>query len=204
MSAAHSADGAEQPATLTALAAELRAEGSVISPFVIDPAAPAALGDLVAAGPRAASDPAAYAAVVELVREGYLLHYGRPRMIAGADADLALLAGDYLYAKGLRLLARLDDLSAVAELADLIAVSARIHADGEPLADLAGASWLAAAISIGVDDLPEGRAEAAKEAESGQSESLLRWVRAGAEQAGLEDRLRAAAEAVGFAPFDRG
>ncbi len=47
--------------------------------------------------------------MVEAVREGYLLHYGEPRLLAGHDADLALLAGDYLYALGIERLAALGD-----------------------------------------------------------------------------------------------
>ena len=58
---------------------------------------------------RAAAAPGEYALVVEAVREGYLLHYGEPRLLAGHDADLALLAGDYLYALGLDRLAALGD-----------------------------------------------------------------------------------------------
>ena len=52
--------------------------------------------------------------MIEAVREGYLLHYGEPRIVVGADTDLALLAGDYLYALGLERLAALGDLEAVA------------------------------------------------------------------------------------------
>ena len=44
--------------------------------------------------------------MVEAVREGYLLHYGGAAVVAGADPDLELLAGDYLYALGLERLAR--------------------------------------------------------------------------------------------------
>ena len=51
--------------------------------------------------------------MVEAVREGYLLHYGEPRLLAGHDADLALLAGDYLYALGIERLAALGDPEAV-------------------------------------------------------------------------------------------
>ena len=58
--------------------------------------------------------------VLEAVYEGYLLHYGEPRAFSGMDADLRLLAGDALYALGLRRLAERGDLEAVAELADLI------------------------------------------------------------------------------------
>ena len=68
--------------------------------------------------------------MVEAVREGYLLHYGEPRLLAGHDADLALLAGDYLYALGLERLAALGDDPAVAVLADLISDCAQLHAEG--------------------------------------------------------------------------
>ena len=37
----------------------------------------------------------------ESIYEGYLLHYGRPRLFAPADSDTAILLGDYLYAHGL-------------------------------------------------------------------------------------------------------
>ena len=98
---------------LKALAAQLRDEDTPISPHVVEPAAAPSLGALAAAGPRAAAAPGEYALVVEAVREGYLLHYGEPRLLAGHDADLALLAGDYLYALGLDRLARLGDTAAV-------------------------------------------------------------------------------------------
>lgn len=188
---------------LDALATELRHEDSVISPLVVESTAPSPLGDLVAAGPRAAPHPQVYAAVVELVREGYLLHYGTPRMIEGADSDLALLAGDYLYAKGLQRLAALGDLPAVAELAGLIADSARIHA-AAAAADAAAASWLAAAVALSIDQLPDGRREAMAERDAGDAAPLLAWARAAATKAGLGDRLEAAAEAIGFRRFDRG
>ena len=38
--------------------------------------------------------------------EGYLLHFGRPRLLDTPDEDLRLLAGDYMYALGLSRLAR--------------------------------------------------------------------------------------------------
>jgi len=68
--------------------------------------------------------------VLDAVREGYLLHYGEPRLLAGHDADLALLAGDYLYALGLDRLAALGDIDAVLVLADLISDCAKAHAEG--------------------------------------------------------------------------
>src|SRR6266571_7757734 len=38
-----------------------------------------------------------FALGIETIYEGYLLHYGRPRLFAPADGDTALLLGDYLY-----------------------------------------------------------------------------------------------------------
>jgi hypothetical protein len=80
--------------------------------------------------------------VLEAVYEGYLLHYGAPRLFDGMDGDLRLLAGDALYALGLARLAERGDLPAVAELSDLIARSAQAHAEGrdEEVGDLWDAS----------------------------------------------------------------
>lgn len=108
---------------LQALAEQLRAEETPISPHVVEPSAAPELGELAGGGE--------YALVVEAVREGYLLHYGEPRLLAGHDPDLALLAGDYLYALGLDRLAALGDTRSVALLADLISTCARLHAEGD-------------------------------------------------------------------------
>ncbi|MGC1851754.1 MAG: hypothetical protein WA687_04865 [Solirubrobacterales bacterium] len=117
-------------AALRVLAAQLRGEDTPISPHVTDPTEEPTFGTLVAAGPRAAAAPAEYALVVEAVREGYLLHYGESRLLAGHDPDLALLAGDYLYALGIERLAALGDSEAVERLADLISTSAQLHTEG--------------------------------------------------------------------------
>lgn len=109
---------------LQALAEQLRSEDTPISPHVVDPSESAELGELAGGGE--------YALVVEAVREGYLLHYDTPRLLAGHDPDLALLAGDYLYALGLDRLAALGDDRAVAILAELIGQCARLHAEGDP------------------------------------------------------------------------
>lgn len=114
---------------LRSLAVQLREEGTPISPHVVEAPARPRLGEIAAAGPNAAAAPAEYAFVVEAVREGYLLHYGEPRLLAGHDRDLALLAGDYLYALGLDRLALLGDTAAVAVLAELIGRCARLHAE---------------------------------------------------------------------------
>jgi hypothetical protein len=110
---------------------QLRAEDTPISPHVVDPTEEPAFGPLAAAGPRAAAAPVEYALVVEAVREGYLLHYGEPRLLAGHDPDLALLAGDYLYALGIERLAQLGDTAAVHVLADLISTCSQLHTEGD-------------------------------------------------------------------------
>jgi hypothetical protein len=128
---------------LQALADQLRAEGTPISAHVVDPAEPPVLGDLAAAGAEASE----YALLVEAVREGYLLHYEQPRLLAGHDPDLALLAGDYLYALGLDRLAALGNTRAVAILSDLISECARRQAEGD-VQGIAGL-WRTAAEEIG-------------------------------------------------------
>lgn len=185
---------------LKALAAQLRSEDTVVSPHVADPEAPAALGALVAAGPATAADPDAYALVVESVREGYLLHYGAPRVIVGADADLSLLAGDYLYAIGLERLAGLGDLAAVRELSDLISIGAQLHADGGSVrpAQAGEALWLATTLAIATgSNTGLEEAKAALRAGNPGGEAAARDAAAGlASAAGMADALAAASQAI--------
>jgi hypothetical protein len=132
------------------LAARLRDENTPVSPHVIEPDEEPVFGLLVATGPRAAAAPGEYAEVVEAVREGYLLHYGESRLLRGHDSDLALLAGDYLYALGIERLAALGDAEAVVVLADLIGGCARLHAEGRE--QEVPTLWRACALAIGGSD----------------------------------------------------
>jgi hypothetical protein len=102
---------------------------------------------LAASGPRTASRAAEYELLLEAIYEGYLLHYGAPRLLHPPEADLGLLAGDQLYALGLARLVALGDLPAVAELADVITLTALAHGAGHD--DLARAIWLAGARAVG-------------------------------------------------------
>jgi hypothetical protein len=102
---------------------------------------------LAAAGPRTQKAPAAYELLVEAIYEGYLLHYGPPRLLRPDEADMGLLAGDQLYALGLSRLVALGDLVAVAELADVISLTALAHGAGN--VELAGAVWDAGACAVG-------------------------------------------------------
>jgi hypothetical protein len=128
----------EPARALEALADQLRSEDTPIAPHVVDPTEPPQLGELTGS--------ADHAFVIEAVREGYLLHYEQPRLLAGHDADLALLAGDYLYALGLDRLATLGDTRAVAILSDLITTCARLQAEGD--VDPVPALWRSAAAQI--------------------------------------------------------
>ncbi|HEX8157255.1 MAG TPA: hypothetical protein VF526_07700 [Solirubrobacteraceae bacterium] len=102
---------------------------------------------LAATGPRARPHADEIELAVAAVHEGYSLHYGHPRAMAIDDPDLALLAGDRLYALGLERLAAIGDLGAITELADVIALSAQAHAAQDD--ELAHAAWQAGAVSVG-------------------------------------------------------
>ncbi len=104
---------------LTDLAAQLRTENTPISPHVTDPDPE-----------QAFAPPGDYAHVLEAVREGYQLHYDQSRLLKGHDQDLALLAGDYLYALAIERLAAIGDTEATLALADLIGTSAQLHTEG--------------------------------------------------------------------------
>lgn len=132
---------------LSTLAELLREGDDPIASHVVDPAEAPIYGPLAASGPRAAAAPEEYALVVEAVHEGYLLHYAQSRLLADPDPDLALLAGDYLYALGIQRLARLGDPVAVGELGELISDCAQLYAEGRE-AEAPG-RWQAAARAIG-------------------------------------------------------
>lgn len=205
--------------SLTALAALLRDGESVISPYVRDSDEEAAIGALAASGPRAADAREEYTLLVEAIREGYLLHYETPRLIDGADGDLRLLAGDYLYALGLERLATRGDLDAVRELADLISLVAQVHAENgdgsagiervaprsarSPLASIA-ALWLASTVAVGAGTNPKHRRakEALRHDQPDAADLLLRNAAETARRNGMGDALALAADSIGFAAED--
>jgi hypothetical protein len=184
------------PSALAVLATELREERTVISAHVVEAREAPALGPLAAAGPRAAGAESEYALVLESIREGYLLHYGLPRILAGHDPDLALLAGDYLYARGIERLAALGDGVAVAELSDLISIAAECHAEGR--GELSAPLWLATAVAVGCG--PSADHRAAKDATrrlAADAGGLLRdAARSTAASADLLGELDRVAEAI--------
>jgi hypothetical protein len=136
----------------------LREQGGLMGGLVredeVDLAAARSLpARLVAEGPRTQAAVADYELLVEMIYEGYLLHYGIPRVVRTEDADLGLLAGDQLFAAGLARLIALGDLVAVAELADVISLSALAHGAGA--GELALAVWAAGARAVGWGASPE-------------------------------------------------
>lgn len=143
----------------------------------------APLGEEIAASPRAVEHDADLALVVEAVHEGYLLHHGEARVIDDTDPDLALLAGDRLFAAGLERLATAGDLDSVRALADVIALSAAAHAAADP--PLAAAIWDAGCAEVGwglTADLTAAKI-AAQTGEAGASVALAAAARQAREQA---------------------
>jgi hypothetical protein len=97
-----------------------------------------------------------FALGLETIYEGYLLHYGRPRLFSPTDHDNALLLGDNLYAHGLVRIASFHEVGAVSDLAELISLCAQVRAgrfDGD------GAAWAASAALLG-----QGRLDVARDA----------------------------------------
>ena len=122
---------------------------------MVDAAAVATgLGEAGAAfGPPAASPPAlcwgalfdeldgdddtGYVTAIELIYEGYLFHYRQSRVCAAdaaAGRENALLAGDFLYARGLRLVAARGDVAAVGLLTRLMAACSCLRSVQAPFA----------------------------------------------------------------------
>jgi len=112
-----------------------------------------------------------YALGIETIYEGYLLHYGRPRLFAPEDEDTALLLGDYLYAHGLVRIEEVGSVEAVSDLAELIALCAYLRAE-QIAGD--GAVWAATAVGLGRGELEDGRSRLRLDNDSSPLERLAR------------------------------
>jgi hypothetical protein len=99
---------------------------------------------------------ARYALGLETIYEGYLVHYGRPRLFATPDDDTALLLGDYLYAHGVARISALHDVAAVADLSELISLCSQLRAEE---AEGDGPLWAATAALLGRSALDDVRTE---------------------------------------------
>ena len=100
--------------------------------------------------------PDRFALGLETIYEGYLVHYGRPRLFVPAGEETALLLGDYLYAHGLVRIAETGELDAVAALAELISTCAHLRAER---VDGDGEAWVRAVRRLG--GVPDADAVAA-------------------------------------------
>lgn len=132
-----------------------------------------------------------FALGLETIYEGYLLHYGRPRLFAPRDPDDSLLLGDYLYAHGLVRIAGVRQVACVADLAELISLCAQLRAEG---ADGDGAAWAATAALLG-----RGGLQSARDALRlrGDSRPLLELARSAAGEAAVRRALAAHGLRVG-------
>jgi hypothetical protein len=176
-------------ATVSRLHDLVAAEGEAIAPALAATPGDDVLGPLMAAAAAARPDAREYALVIESVLEGYLLHFGRTRLLDTADDDLRLLAGDYMYALGLSRLARLGDLAAVRALADLITLSARHHAAATGDQRLLEGLWALTALAVGGGTWPgyEGLIAYAREGRAESGEVLAEVTRRASETGiGLE------------------
>lgn len=150
------------------------------------------LGELAASGPLTAADRDRYAFVVEAIREGFLCHYGEPRLLEAADPDVALLTGDLLYAIGLNELSGLGDLRSTGILSDLIRVAADLRAAGET--DRAESLWPVqiVALSCGRPEHYDRRLAAVATGDPVALEELSAWAGKAAEEAGTGPGFRRA------------
>jgi hypothetical protein len=89
---------------------------------------------------------------LELMYEGYLLHYGESRVVQSPAGDLetGLLAGDVFYARGLRLIATAGDVDAVVLLTRLMSTCSVLRSIGAPFAadDVLWASATAGLVAL--------------------------------------------------------
>jgi hypothetical protein len=193
--------------TLARLHTLLAGERGLLAEVLVPqpPVDEAIFGALAAGGERSRPNREDYALIVESVLEGYLLHYSSGRIVVSEDPDLRLLAGDQLYALGLVRLARLGDLDAVEELADLISLCAHVHAlsasDGAGPWELTAALWALTSLALAGGGWAEQRAvkEGVRARDPADAAHALEVARDGARRLRLGAELERALIAFGRA-----
>lgn len=158
----------------------VQAEATAVSALVTASGPPPADGPVARLVVEAASDPddrvagAAFAA--EAVLEGFLCHHARSRLFDLPDPDMALLAGDLLYALGLDAVGRRGDIRSVELLAGLIARSSTLLAEGRE--DELVTLWAAtsAALGAGRSGSPEDQSDLGIERAPDALQSLFQVI----------------------------
>ena len=131
-----------------AISRDLAADDPLLAAALVrDPIGEGEAPVALAAGPRTEGAASDYSYGLEAIREGHLLHWGSARLLSTEDADLALLAGDRLYAAGLERIAALGDAPTITELSALIMAVATAQAELLPAAG--EAAWTASCARIG-------------------------------------------------------
>lgn len=169
--------------------AAAESQGGLLAELLVTSDGAPVFDEFAAKAPRSAASASAYAAVLESILEGYLLHHGGPRIFAVKDDDARVLAGDYLYAYGLDRLTRLDDPFAVGVLSELIARCSQAElaaAGGQAVAAL----WFASTVQVLCAGEAASRAiDAAKESADGMwgpaAEDLVQITMRLCEEGGL-------------------
>jgi hypothetical protein len=121
-----------------------------------------------------------FALGLETIYEGYLLHYGRPRLFALPERETTVLLGDYLYAHGLVRIAALGDVAVVSDLAELLSLCAQLRAEARgagPVGD--GVVWAASVALLGSADERLARSRALLR-DGGDASALARLAAAAA------------------------
>jgi hypothetical protein len=146
-----------------------------------------------------------YPLAIELIYEGYLLHYRRSRVASPGGGDGSrLLAGDYLYARGLRVIATAGDVDAVRLLTRLMAVCSYLRSEQADFAlDDDVWAFTVAAIAALRQGCPVSRPEATFAAlgdaiVAGQLDRLPGLLREGAAALALRDARPLEAHLRGF------
>jgi hypothetical protein len=114
---------------------------------------------------------ARFALGIETIYEGYLLHYGRARIVAPPDGDVTLLLGDALLAHGLVRIAETGSIAAVGDVAELLSLCAQARADG---LDGDGPAWAATAALLARGGLDGARAALRDQRDPAPLERLAR------------------------------
>ncbi len=126
--------GISLPETLGTISREIAAD----SPLFAESLAPAPGDDasggysdlFTVAGGAGAVHGDRYRFTLEYIFEGYLLHYGSSRLLRPGRRDFRLLAGDYMYARGLDRIAALEDIFCIEMLSRLIEFCSFVHCEG--------------------------------------------------------------------------